>query len=74
MKCVLCKHETTYTGTVNVTLERDNCIIILKDVPADICKNCGEYYLSQSTTAAVFARAEMSIDRDAEVEILRSAT
>jgi YgiT-type zinc finger domain-containing protein len=36
MKCVLCKHGTTYTGTVNVTLERDNCIIVLKDVPADI--------------------------------------
>jgi YgiT-type zinc finger domain-containing protein len=74
MKCVLCKQGATYAGTVNVTLERDHCIIILKDVPADICKNCGEYYLSQSTTAAVFARSEMSIDRNAEVEILRSAT
>jgi YgiT-type zinc finger domain-containing protein len=73
MKCVLCKHGTTSTGTVNVTLERHNCIIVLKDVPADICKNCGEYYLSQSTTAAVFVRAERSIDRNAEVEILRFA-
>jgi YgiT-type zinc finger domain-containing protein len=81
MKCVLCKHGTTYIGTVNVTLERDNCIIVLKDVPADICENCGEYYLSQSTTAAVFARAERSIvgrasaspNRNAEVEILRFA-
>jgi YgiT-type zinc finger domain-containing protein len=61
MKCVLCKHGTTYTGTVNVTLERDNCIIVLKDVPADICENCGEYYLNQSTTAAVLNRAERSI-------------
>lgn len=73
MKCVLCKHGTTYTRTVNVTLERDNCIIAIEDVPANICKNCGEYYLSQSITAAVFARAEMSIDRNAEVEILRFA-
>jgi YgiT-type zinc finger domain-containing protein len=73
MKCVFCKHGTTYTGTVNVTLERDNCIIVLKDVPADICENCGEYYLSQITTAAVFARAERSIHRNAEVEILRFA-
>jgi YgiT-type zinc finger domain-containing protein len=73
MKCVLCKHGTTYTGTVNARLERDNCMIVLKDVPADICKNCGEYYLSQSTTAAVLDRAEKSIDRNAEVEILRFA-
>ncbi|MCY7336224.1 MAG: YgiT-type zinc finger protein [Chamaesiphon sp.] len=47
--------------------------MILKDVPADICENCGEYYLSQSTTAAVLDRAERSIDRNAEVEILRFA-
>ena len=73
MKCVLCKHRTTYNGAVNVTLERDGCIIVLKDVPANICENCGEYYLSQSTTAAVFERAERAIDRNAEVEILRFA-
>jgi YgiT-type zinc finger domain-containing protein len=73
MKCVLCKHGTTHEGIVNVTLERDNCIIILKDVPADICENCGEYYLSQSTTGAVLSRAERVIDRNAEVEILRFA-
>jgi YgiT-type zinc finger domain-containing protein len=73
MQCVLCKHGTTHPGNVTVTLERDNCIIILKDVPADICGNCEEYYLSQSTTAAVLSRAEQSIDRQSEVEILRFA-
>jgi YgiT-type zinc finger domain-containing protein len=73
MKCVLCKRGTTYTGTVNVTLERDNCIIVLKDIPADICDNCSEYYLIQSTTTAVLDRAERSIDRNVEVEILRFA-
>jgi YgiT-type zinc finger domain-containing protein len=67
MKCVLCKQGTTYEGTVNLTLERDSCIIILKDVPADICDNCGEYYLSQSTTAAVFDRAERASERNIEV-------
>jgi YgiT-type zinc finger domain-containing protein len=73
MKCVLCKHGTTYPGTVNVTLERDNCIIIIKGVPADICENCGEYYLSQSTTKLLLSRAERVIDRNTEIEILRFA-
>jgi YgiT-type zinc finger domain-containing protein len=71
MKCVICKHGTTYSGNVNVSLERDGCIIILKNVPADICENCDEYYLSQTTTAAVFDRAERAIASNAEVEILR---
>ncbi len=73
MRCVLCKHGTTYSGIVNVTIEPDNCIIVLKTVPADICENCVEYYLSKSTTVAVLDRAERSIDRNAEVEILRFA-
>ena len=73
MKCVFCKHGTTYSGNVNVTLERDNCIIIIKDVPADICENCGEYYLSQSTTKSVLSRAERAIDRNTEIEVLRFA-
>jgi YgiT-type zinc finger domain-containing protein len=73
MKCVLCKHGATYFGNVTVTLERDNCIIILKGVPADICENCGEYYLSQSTTRSVLSRAERVVDGNAEIEILRFA-
>ncbi len=73
MKCVLCKHGTTYAGSVTITLEQDNCIIILKGVPADICENCGEYYLSQSTTKSVLDRAEKVIDGNAEIEVLRFA-
>ena len=73
MKCTLCKHGTTYTGNVTITLERDNCIIILKGVPADICENCGEYYLSQNTTKSVLDRAERVVDGNAEIEVLRFA-
>jgi YgiT-type zinc finger domain-containing protein len=44
MKYVFYKYRKTSTETINITLERDN-YIIRKDVPADICGNCGEYYL-----------------------------
>lgn len=73
MKCVLCKHEITYLGNATITLKRDSCIIIFKGVPADICENCGEYYLSQSTTKSVLARAERVVDGNAEIEVLRFA-
>lgn len=73
MQCVLCKHGKTYSGKVTVTLDRDNSIIILKDVPADICENCGEYYLNQSTTASVLSHAEQVLDPKREVEILHFA-
>jgi YgiT-type zinc finger domain-containing protein len=72
MECVICKHGKTQSGLVTVTLERDNCIVILKQVPADICENCGEYYLSESVTEEVLNKAEDAVNKGAEVEIIRS--
>ncbi|MBU7584409.1 MAG: type II toxin-antitoxin system MqsA family antitoxin [Nostoc sp. TH1S01] len=71
MQCVICKHGNTQPGLVTVTLERDDTIVILKGVPADVCNNCGEYYLSAAITEQVLQRAEEAVNKGAEVEILR---
>ncbi|MCL1470733.1 type II toxin-antitoxin system MqsA family antitoxin [Argonema antarcticum] len=73
MKCVTCNHGKAKPGLVTVTLERDESIVIIKKVPAEVCDNCGEYYLSDNITAQVLQRAEIAIDNGAEVEIMRYA-
>lgn len=73
MPCVICKHGQTKPGLTTVTLERDNSIIIIKQVPAEICDNCGEYYLSDSITEQVLQRAESAMNKGVEVEIIRYA-
>ena len=73
MKCVICKHGETKPGLVTVTLERGECIIVLKKVPAEICDNCGEYYLSDAVTEQVLEKAELAINNGAELEIIRYA-
>jgi YgiT-type zinc finger domain-containing protein len=73
MKCVICKHGETKPGLVTVTLDRDECIIVLKKVPAEICDNCGEYYLSDAVTEQVLEKAELAITKGAELEIIRYA-
>ena len=73
MQCVICKQGQTHPGIVTVTLERENCIVILKGVPAEVCENCGEYYLSDSVTEQVLHRAEVSANNGTEVEIVRYA-
>ncbi len=73
MKCVICKQGETRAGMATVTLQRGESTIIMKDVPADICENCGEYYLSESITEKVMNRAEESIRKGVEIEILRFA-
>jgi YgiT-type zinc finger domain-containing protein len=58
---------------VTVTLQRGDTTVILKQVPAEVCENCGEYYLSDLVTAQVMERAEAAVKSGAEVEILRFA-
>ena len=49
MKCLICKHGDTAPGEVTVTAQRGACTIVIKSVPAEVCGNCGEYYLSEVT-------------------------
>ena len=73
MKCVICKTGETEIGETTVTLQRGDVTVVIKHVPAEICLNCGEYYLSESITDRVMAQAESAVERNAEVEILRFA-
>lgn len=71
MECVVCKHGMTYKGHVTVKLERNESIILLKNVPADICENCGHFYLDEHTATIVLKEGEKAINQGAELEVLR---
>jgi YgiT-type zinc finger domain-containing protein len=73
MICTLCRHGDTHPGFATVTLQRGETTVIVKQVPADVCENCGEYYLSSDVTALVMDKAEAAVRTGAEVEILRFA-
>ena len=73
MKCVLCRHGETRSGTTTVTLDRQGVVVVVKNVPADICENCGEVYVAGGVTARLLARAEAAASNGAEVEILHYA-
>lgn len=73
MKCVICKEGDTKPGKVSVTLEREGCTIIFREVPAAVCDNCGEYYLTEELTEQLLIKADAAVKSGAEVEILRYA-
>jgi len=73
MRCTLCKLGDTTPGTVTVTLERDKTTVIIKEVPGQVCENCGEYYLDQAAAERVLGMAEDAVRRNTEVEIIRFA-
>lgn len=73
MKCIICRNGETHSGHVTVNLQRGETSIIIKNVPADVCDNCGEYYLNENTTDRILTQAEDAVRKGAEVEILRFA-
>jgi YgiT-type zinc finger domain-containing protein len=69
MKCVICKHGKTAPARVTVTLERGAATFVFKSVPASVCDNCGEQYLSESVTRRLLREAEGAIGAGVQVEI-----
>jgi len=73
MKCVICKHGETDKGSTTVTLDKGQTTVVIKEVPAEVCDNCGEYYLSEDVTEKVQSLAEQAFQHGAEIEVLRYA-
>ena len=71
MRCTICRGGRTRAGSTNVVLFRGASTIILKDVPAEVCSDCGEPIFTEEISARVLGLAEAAVERGAEVEILR---
>lgn len=73
MKCAICKQGDTAPGKTTVTLERGETVVVIRDVPAEICGSCGEYYLDAEVTEKVLASTDDAVKRGAVVEIVKFA-
>jgi YgiT-type zinc finger domain-containing protein len=73
MKCVVCKRGNTKPGTTTVTLERGEFTMVVKDVCAEVCSNCGEAYVDEKTTRRLLRAAEKAARNGAQVEVCRYA-
>jgi len=71
VKCVICKTGGTEPGVATVMLARGTTAVIIKNVPAEICSNCGEYYLSENVSQKVYSQAEEAVRRRAEIEVVQ---
>jgi YgiT-type zinc finger domain-containing protein len=72
-KCAICKTGSLRPGVTNVTHERDGHVVVIKNVPAEICDTCGEYYLDAAVAQAVYDMAEQALSEGREFEVLAFA-
>ncbi len=53
MVCLVCKHNRFKKGTTILPIERGKAILLITDIPARVCRNCGETYLDEETAQVV---------------------
>jgi len=52
-------------------LERDDRVVIVKEVPAEVCDNCAEYDLDEEVAGAVSKLAEEAFLQGAQLRVVR---
>jgi YgiT-type zinc finger domain-containing protein len=73
MKCAICRNGYTVEGHITVVLERGPSTLVFKNVPAKVCENCGEEYLSEETNRKLLKKAKEAAERGVDLELLRFA-
>ena len=69
MRCVICKQGETQPGHTTVTLERERTVLVFRNVPAEVCANCGEAYVSEEVTAQLLEEAEEAVQARVQVNV-----
>lgn len=69
MKCVICRHGDVSPGLATVTLTRGSLTLVVKDVPALVCENCGEEYVESHVTARLLETAEEALKAGVQVDV-----
>ena len=69
MNCLVCKQGDTQPGITTVTLERATTTLVVKEVPAQICSNCGEAYMDEATTEALLTMLKQAVANGVSVAV-----
>jgi YgiT-type zinc finger domain-containing protein len=69
MSCVVCKVGETQPGKAAVVLQRPGATVVINDVPAQVCANCGEEYVDEQVAEDVLISADAAARAGVKVEI-----
>lgn len=72
MNCVLCKSQLTH-GEINHIVDSGGQIVIIKNVPAMVCHQCGEYYLDYETAIKIEKIVDELLKNKTEITIANYA-
>ena len=71
--CAICGGDRV-PGRITSMTDLDGCVLVVRNVPASVCDQCGEEWVDHGTATELHRLAEDARRRGALVEILRMAS
>jgi YgiT-type zinc finger domain-containing protein len=69
MKCAICRHGETASGLATFTLTNESTTIVFREVPADICTNCGEEYVGAEVAGRLYKIADEATRAGVQIDV-----
>jgi YgiT-type zinc finger domain-containing protein len=73
VNCPICKHGDRMPGVATVTLSRGGLTLVVKGVPATVCNNCGEEYVTEEAATQLLSTAEAAVRAGVQLEVRQYA-
>ena len=68
-KCTFCKGETK-DGFSTFTVDLDNCVVVIRNVPSMICSQCGETYYTTEVMQQIYNIAQSMRQTMTEIAVV----
>jgi len=73
MKCFFCKNDLEQTNAA-FTVELESCIIIIRGVPTEICRKCGQKSYGDEVAARIEEIINQMRNTPTEIAVVHYAT
>ena len=74
MECQICRFGRVEAGHATVTLDGSGCVVVFRNIPAQICENCGEVYLDEEVSRELFRRLGEAAKTGVVVQVMEFQT
>ena len=58
MICLICRQAELIDGFTSIPFERDEFRLLIKNVPAQVCPNCGEAIVDEDVAMQLIGKAQ----------------
>ena len=69
MNCIICRQAELIDGFTSILFERDEFRLLMRNVPAQVCPNCGEALVDEDVAAELLKKTEDVFEQGLQDEV-----